>query len=370
MPRQNNKRVVLTGGHAATTAIATIEEIIRRQDKWDLYWIGAKYAVEGKKTPTLESTALPKRGVNFQPIITGRLQRKFTFWTIPSLLKIPLGFFHAFFVLLKIRPQLILSFGGFAAFPVVVASWILRIPVVIHEQTIEVGRANKYSSFFAKKIAISREKSKKYFPEGKVVVTGNPIMTQIAEISPKKKMSEPPTILVMGGSRGSLFINNLIAELLPELLKDNYLIHLTGKIGYEMFSKLKETLPEEISEKYEVYDSVDPMQIDGVYKRADLIVSRAGANTVSEVMAVKIPAIFIPIPFSYQDEQTKNAEYAKEYGIGVTLKQKTLTKEKLLIKINEVFKNWEKMVKKVAKKDSPDKKASQKLVDVLEEVIK
>jgi UDP-N-acetylglucosamine--N-acetylmuramyl-(pentapeptide) pyrophosphoryl-undecaprenol N-acetylglucosamine transferase len=371
MPRQSKKMVVLTGGHAATTAMATIEEIIRREkDNWDLYWIGAKYAVEGKKVPTLESSFIPKKGVSFYPIVTGRLQRKFTFWTIPSLLKIPFGFFHAFIILLKIKPDIVLSFGGYAAFPVVVSAWLLRIPVVIHEQTMGAGRANISSSFFAKKIAISRKESAKYFKKGKTVVTGNPVMTQITEISPREKLNEPPTLLVSGGSRGSMFINNLIAEILPDLLKKYYVIHITGEIGHSEMSKLKETLPKKLSENYEIYDLIDPMQIDGVYKRADVMVSRAGANTVSEIIMAKIPSILVPLPISYQDEQTLNAKYAEKFGIATVLPQKSLNFKKLFKEIEKTFKEREKIIKRVKTKKSPDLNASEKLVDILEAMVK
>lgn len=371
MSKQSKKRVILTGGHAATTAMATIEEIVRRKkDNWDLYWIGAKYAVEGKRVPTLESSYLPEKGVSFYPIITGRLQRKFTFWTIPSLLKIPFGFFHAFFILLKIKPDVVLSFGGYAAFPVVVSSWILRIPVIVHEQTMGAGRANMRSAFFATRVAISRKESAKYFKKGKTILTGNPVMTQITEIKIKEKLGEPPTLFIVGGSRGSMFINNLAAEILPELLKKYYVIHITGQIGNREMSKLKNTLPQKLSANYEIYELVDPMQIDGVYKRADVVLSRAGANTVSEIMVAKIPSLLIPLPISFLDEQTANARYAEKFGVATVLPQKTLTSEKLLKAIDKTFKDWGKIVKRVQGKKSPDLKASEKLVDILEATVK
>ena len=127
--------MVFTGGHAATTAVAVVEEIKDEGKEWKLYWIGVKNAIEGKKVITLESEVLPRLGVKFIPITTGRLQRKFTFYTIPSLLKIPVGFVQSFYYLLKIKPKAVLSFGGFASFPVVFNSRLLGIPVIVHEQT-------------------------------------------------------------------------------------------------------------------------------------------------------------------------------------------------------------------------------------------
>jgi len=367
----NKVPIVLTGGHAATTAIATIEEMLRRKKEiWDIYWIGIKYAIEGKKVPTLEFQAFPDMGITFKPIIAGRLQRRFSLWTIPAIAKIPFGFFHSLYLLLRIKPKLILSFGSFAAFPVVFVGWMLRIPVIVHEQTTVAGRANKFSAFFATKIALARESSRKYFPKNKVVFTGNPIMTQIEEIQPKLELGTPPTIFVMGGSRGSTYINSLIEGLIEVLLKDHVVIHQTGHVDYKKFSEIKGKLKDGLVNNYEVYNTIDPMQIDGVYKRADLVISRAGANTVSEIIVAKIPSIVIPIPWSYKNEQVKNAEFARDWGIAKIFEQNGNEPQKLLELIRQMFIDWEKIVNDVNKKDSPDAKAAQKLVDLVEETVK
>lgn len=370
--RNKRKRIVLTGGHAATTAMATIEELIRRSSKangWDIYWIGSKRAIEGKDVPTLESEFLPKLGVSFHPIFTGRLQIKFTVWTIPSIAKIPIGLFQSFFLLLKLKPDIVLSFGGFASFPVVLAAWFLRIPIVIHEQTTAAGRATRFSAPFAKKIALARKESKKYFPPQKTVVVGNPVMTQVVEVLPKEKPGSPPTIFVVGGSRGSQTINTLIEQIAEKLLAKYILIHQTGLLDYRKVLNLRKSLPEKLKERYEVYATIDPMDIDDVYRRADIIVSRAGANTVSELLIIRRPAILIPIPFSYADEQRKNAVFAQKWGIARVLEQEEITAEELLEEIEKVFKDWEKIVSRVKKKKSLDINASKKLVDLLEEIV-
>ena len=164
---QKNKKIVLTGGHAATTAIAVIEELLRRKESGvfnEIYWIGAKYALEGRKIRTLESTTIPKLGVRSFNIISGRIQKRFSVWTIPSLFKIPIGFFHALYILAKIKPNLILSFGGYSAFPVVVVGKMMNIPIVIHEQTMVYGLANKISSSLATKVTLARKESLEFFP--------------------------------------------------------------------------------------------------------------------------------------------------------------------------------------------------------------
>lgn len=371
MQKPDKINIVLTGGHAATTAIAVIEEMLRREskDRWSIYWVGVRGAVEGKNMQTLESEVLPKMGVTFKPIIAGRLQRRFSLYTIPSLFRIPFGFIHALILISKIKPKIILSFGGFAAFPMVVVGRILGVPVLIHEQTIAAGRANRASAVFARKILISRKDSESFFPKGKTILTGNPIMTQISEIQPKKTLSDPPVIFVAGGSRGSQTINNVVGEILPKLLLSANVIHQTGPLDFTKFSDLKEKMPLELAKRYSVYDRVDPMSIDNLYREADIVIARAGANTVGEIIATKRPAILIPIPWTYMDEQTKNAEFASLFGIAKVLKEANLNPETLMAAIKETLKDWTKITSDVSKKDSPDRLASEKVVNELEEVL-
>ena len=361
-------KIVLTGGHAATTALATVEELIRRGG-WDIYWIGAKTAIEGKDIPTLESEIFPKIGIRSYKIISGRIQRKLTFWTLPSLIKIPFGFIHAIFLLLKIRPKIILSFGGFASFPVVVIGFCLRIPIVVHEQTSAAGRANKLSARFAKRIVLARESSKNYFPSNKCKVVGNPLLTQIAEIEPKDKIGKPPTLFVTGGSRGSQTINTFVLKALDKLLKKYIVIHQTGFLDYKKINKLRKSLPKDLKERYEVYPVLDPMDIDGVYKRADIIVARAGANTVSEIIATKRPSVLIPIPWAYGNEQVKNAEFAEKFGLVTILNQETLSESVLFDAVKGIENNWKNIIKDVKGKKSPDIGASKKLVNLLEGLV-
>jgi UDP-N-acetylglucosamine--N-acetylmuramyl-(pentapeptide) pyrophosphoryl-undecaprenol N-acetylglucosamine transferase len=369
---KNSVRIVLTGGHAARTALSVVEELIRRSRKkhnWVIYWVGSKKAIEGTSAPTMESEILPKAGVKHVNIITGRVQLKFTLWTIPSLVKIPVGFIHALIILSKIKPDVVLSFGGYAAFPVVILAKLLGIPVILHEQTAAVGRANKLTSLFVDRIALARKESKTYFPRKRTFVVGNPIMTQIAEIQPKEVMEDPPVIYVTGGSRGSKVINSTVENILVKLLKDYYVIHQTGYLDYLHFQSVKKRLEKDLKKRYEVYSFIDPMQVDNVFKLADIIISRAGANTVSDIIASKRPSILIPIPFSYKKEQMKNAMFAKKFGIAEVLKQENLSPESFYKKIKYVHKSWKKMTNRVKKKLSPDIKASAKLVDFVEEVV-
>ena len=366
---KSNTNIVLTGGHARSTAYATVCEIQKRKKDWKLHFVGSKTALEGTNIPTLEMKTFPKLGVKFVPIISGRVQRKFTIWTIPSLAKIPFGFVHAIYILFKLKPRIIISFGGYSAFPMVVIGSVFRIPIIIHEQTSVVGRANKHSSFFASKIAISRESSRSYFPKDKIVLTGNPVSGGIMAIKPKKVIGKPPTIFVTGGQTGSVKINSVIEEIINKLLEEFELIHQVGSFQYDKFVRLREGLPTELKRRYEVHSIINPKDWPSYVKKADIIISRAGANIISEILVSKRPSILIPLPLAYLDEQRKNADYAKQFGVAEIIEQDELTAAKLLGKVNHLKSKWNSIINKVVKKESPDVKAASALVDLIEEIM-
>jgi len=364
-------KILLTGGHAATTGIAVIEEIRKTEKLKDseIYWIGSQTAIEGSKISTMESRIFPRIGVKFIPITAGKIQTKFTLHTIPSILKIPVGFIQAFWLLLKIRPDVTLSFGGYTSFPVVFWSWIFRIPVILHEQTVAAGRASISSAFFATKIALAREGSVKYFPKKKIVVTGNPLMTNILGVKPKKIPGNPPVILVIGGSRGSNFINELILDIAKSLLQHFVIIHIIGQKDFEKVEKFKESLPGDLQRNYKTYLSIDPMEMGSYYFQADLIISRSGANSISEIIYAKRPAILIPLPRTFMNEQVKNAGYAKEFGLASVYLEREATPEAILKEINRLLKDWQEIVAGVSKKNSPDLGASGRVVEILQQYL-
>ena len=363
------KKVVLTGGHAASSAFVVAEEIIRQKKPWKLFWIGFRSSVEGENISTLSSLYFPKYGIKTCNIIAGRLQRKWTVHTIPSLLKIPLGFIQAFFVLLKIKPDIVLSFGGFSAFPVVVWAYILGIPVIIHEQTSVAGRANIYSSFFAKKIALSRQSSQKYFPVNKTVITGNPvpkdIKTENVSDSPGRKI-----LFVTGGQSGSVALNNAVEKILVDLLAKYQIIHLTGLKDEDKFKNINARFPANLKKYYQVYGIVDPKKFNEFFNSSSVLISRAGANTVSKIVLSGRPSVLIPLPISYMNEQQENAEYAKKYSTVRIIKQEELNPENLLTEIEYLIKNGKKVKKAQKKEINPDIQASEKIVAILSSYLK
>ena len=365
------KRILLTGGHGATVGIAVVEALRKlvEPSKIDISWIGTKRAKEGSDATTLEYKIYSNIGVKIYPIEAGKLQTKFTRYTILSMLKIPLGFVQALIALSKIRPQVVLSLGGFASFPVVFWAWFFRIPVILHEQTVVAGRASMASAFFSRKIALARAQSQKFFPKDKTVVTGNPVMSSILSVHPTSPSGlrgagrSTITILVVGGSRGSRFINGEIVKIMPELVNKNgalhaKIIHITGESDYEKYKGLS-------NKNYEVLSFVDPREMYKYYEKADLIISRSGANTVSEILITKRPAILIPLPRTFMGEQVKNAEYAKDFGLAKVMLETEVNSESLKSAIYTMFNDWQNIVSRVKQKDSPDKNAAEKVANLL-----
>jgi UDP-N-acetylglucosamine--N-acetylmuramyl-(pentapeptide) pyrophosphoryl-undecaprenol N-acetylglucosamine transferase len=357
-------KIVLTGGHAGATAMSVIEELKNRKRNYLFYWIGAKYAIEGGKSLTYEYQTFPKVGVNFISIISGRLQTRFTRYTIPSLIKIPFSFFHAFFILIKIKPQIIVSFGGFASFPVMIIGKLLGIPVIIHEQTMVAGRANRLASPFVNKIALAHQESQRFFPSSKSVIIGNPISKKILAIKKNQAGGRRINILVTGGSRGSKIINKTIEKILPKLLRKYRIIHQTGFMDMKRFATKKKNLPKELAKNYFIYPFVSAEKWPEIFNSADIIISRAGANIVSEIIYAKKTSILIPLPFSYLDEQTVNAKYAQELGLAKILEEENLNPMILenLIKYQVLHKD------EILKKEtvSFDRGADKRMVDLIE----
>jgi UDP-N-acetylglucosamine--N-acetylmuramyl-(pentapeptide) pyrophosphoryl-undecaprenol N-acetylglucosamine transferase len=327
-------KICMTGGHL-TPALATIKELQNR-GQHEIFFIGRKTTTEGDKTPSIESQIVPQLGLKFFPIHPGRLQRRFSTRTIPSLIRTPIGFLESLSILVRENPNVVVSFGGYVALPVVLAAWMLRIPIVTHEQTSVVGLANRIIAHFAARIAVSFESSIKYFPPKKVVLTGNPIRTDIMEIKNRRLLIESrhPVILITGGNQGSHVINTAVAGILPKLLEKYVIIHQVGMAGvyndHETMEEIKSKLPAKLARNYHLERYISPDEFGAVLKSTDLAIARSGANAVMDFAVSKVPCIFIPLPFATHDEQTKNARLLVDLGAAVILPQRELTPERLL----------------------------------------
>lgn len=355
MSEKENKPILLTGGHAGSTALATIEQL-KKDGFMNIHWAGPEYSKEGSKAKTFEFQMFPQKGVVCHPIRAGRFQRKLTRYSLLTLLKIPFGFWDAIRIIYKNEPRILVSFGGFAAFPLVLISWLNKVPVIIHEQTIAAGLANRLSIPFAHKIAISRKESSAFFPSKKTVLTGNPIRQNIRAISKKNKLSLRPCIFVTGGSRGSIWINNALEPLIPDLVTKYFIIHQCSDVDLLKFEKIKNFLGNN-KKYYQVKSFYSEDEIKKVFSEADVLIGRAGANTVSEIIYLHIPSILIPIPWVQQNEQYKNAKMAESLGIARIISQNDLNPKILDNTINDVLDNWKKMVEKSKTFNNIDKVA-------------
>lgn len=333
------KRIVITGGHH-NSALVVAEEL--RASGYEIIWFGHKYTMWGDKSPGAEYQEVTKAGFPFIEIKAGKAYR--TFHPL-KLARLPLGFLQAFYYLLKFRPILILSFGGYLAVPVVICGWLLRITSVTHEQTAAYGLANWVIERFAKKIFVSWKTSLKHFSVNKVVFTGLPLRP---EIFTRKKgkydfRNDLPTIYITGGKQGSHAINQATKDILFRLLEKYNLIHQCGSStiynDFSQLEKIRAKLPVELKRRHILKDYIFTKEIGSVFAAADLVVSRAGAHITYELAALGKPVLFIPIPWSYQDEQTKNAKMLVSAGTAEILPQDKLTGKTLFLAISEMMRN-------------------------------
>ena len=405
------KKILITGGHLSP-ALAVIEELKKRKN-WQFFFAGRKYPSEGDRALSLEYRIIEKLRIPFFELKTGRFQRRFTRYTIPSLFKIPLGLVQSLFVIKKIRPVIVLSFGGYLALPIVIAAWFLKIPVITHEQTMAGGLANKIIAFFAKKVCLSWPETVKDFPKEKAILTGNPIRKEVFKLPRElhnsrhpEFISEPvpnsfreseipkrvrndtkcvsflpitnenlPLIYITGGSLGAHSINKIVMQILPQLLERYRIIHQCGDSDvYRSYKQLKaqgSRLKARLRKRYFLTKFVGLEDIGWVLNSADLVVSRAGANIITELLVLAKPAILIPLPWAGAEEQKKNAQILEKLGSAKILPQEKLTPETLYQHIESLIQNIDEYKKNAERgKKLITLNAAEKIVDILEKITK
>ncbi|MBI4226227.1 UDP-N-acetylglucosamine--N-acetylmuramyl-(pentapeptide) pyrophosphoryl-undecaprenol N-acetylglucosamine transferase [Candidatus Roizmanbacteria bacterium] len=342
-------KILITGGHFAP-ALAVIDEIA---DKVSVVFVGRKYSLDQEKTFSLEYQEITKRHIPFYNLQTGRLTRLLILRSILNAIKIPLGLYQAISVLTKVKPDLILSFGGYIGFPICFIGFILKIPIFIHEQTIKPGLTNRLIGHLAKKIFISFAEAKECFPPEKVVLSGNPVRKTVLSIHKKPfDLKTPlsgvkkhkPVIYFTGGSLGSHSVNVKIEKILSSLLKKYAVIQQTGSVKeYNDYQRLKDKrnkLANDLKANYYIRDHFFADELGYIYSESDLVVGRSGANTVFELIAWKKPAVFIPLPWSANQEQLKQAMLLQKAGVGEIFQQ-SQNFNQLLQLIEKVITNLE-----------------------------
>lgn len=344
MDTNSRKKILVTaggGGHFAP-ALAVMKQLIKEK-KAQVLFVGRKYAFEGDKAESFEYKTVQKLQIPFRTIIAGRLQRNIGIRALLSLLKIPVSLCQAYVLVRKERPDVILSFGGYIALPITFVGWLLRIPVVIHEQTMRAGLANRISGWVATKICLSFSSSEVYFPKNKTVLTGNPLREEIRNLTTPTAFLEgkEPIILVTGGSLGSHAINVLVEQCLMKLLKKYRLLHQTGDArqfqDYERLNALKDSLPEDLKKRYYLTKFVTPHEMASMMAQASLVIGRAGMNTVTELIYFRKPALLIPLPHGQRNEQLENANYLRSLGLAVVKNQDDLTHETMYTEIERMM---------------------------------
>ncbi|MDM8529257.1 UDP-N-acetylglucosamine--N-acetylmuramyl-(pentapeptide) pyrophosphoryl-undecaprenol N-acetylglucosamine transferase [Anaerolineales bacterium HSG24] len=338
----NHVKLVVTGGGSGghTSAVSSVCQRIQEQNpNIDMVWVASRTGVEREVAQSLN---IPQ-----QVITTGKLHRAINKKLIPDLLRVPLGLIQSFRFLQATKPQLIFSSGGYVAVPVVIAGWMLGIPIIIHEQTASVGLANRISGYFATKILLSYQESEQFFPAQKSIVTGNPVRKEIFSGSFETLQArfdfspDLPLIYVTGGAQGAEAINKVIGELLPSLLVKFQILHQCGSIAEtydsEWLNQQKDSLLPPLKPRYHVVDYVDSDLIGSVFQAASVVVSRSGAGTIAELKALSLPSVLIPYPFAIKNEQLLNANILAREQLALVITEDTLTSARLLDSINQVY---------------------------------
>lgn len=325
-----------TGGHV-TPALATLAALrARGVAPLELLWIGSGGGIEGRMAA--------EQGIPFRAIQAGKLRRYRSLENLIDFGRIPVGAAQALALLRRFRPEVIFSTGGFVSVPTVAAGWLLRRPILTHEQTAQFGLANRINLRFATVVALPYEASRAFVPPTKkrVVVTGNPVRDEILHGDPAEGARllalDPalPTVYITGGALGSQAINGAVAAILPQLLAHYQVIHSRGTQPdtptLEDLRARVAGLPTAARERYVVREFIGS-ELPHIYALAALVVGRAGAGTVAELAALGKPAILIPLPGTGGDEQTKNAHLLADAGGALLLPETDLTPERLLAAI-------------------------------------
>lgn len=331
-------KLVITGGHHSS-ALPVIRKLKESHPDIEIYWFGHKHSLKGSTSATLEYEEITALGVPFYDLKAGKLYRTYD---IKRLLKVPLGVIHAKILLFKLKPDLILSFGGYLAAPTVIAGWMLGIPSITHEQTVVAGHSNRLISRFAKKILVSWPQSQKYYPADKVVLTGIPLRHEIFESAGDifQLNSTLPTVYITGGKTGSHVLNLTVGTALNELLQKYNVIHQTGSHSQlndrQMLEEKYASLEPRPQGAYIVKEFVYGNEVGEAYTKANVVVARSGAHTTAEILALEKPAVLIPIPWVSHNEQMENAKMVESAGLGVIVEEKDLRSESLLDAIGKM----------------------------------
>lgn len=325
------KKIVMTGGGTAGHVTPNIALMPALKDAgYEITYIGS---YQGMEKGLIEAQNIPYYGIS-----SGKLRRYFDLKNFTDPFKVLKGFGEAIRLMHKLNPDIVFSKGGFVSVPVVLAAKYCHVPAIIHESDITPGLANKIAIRGAKKVCCNFPETMKYLPEGKAVLTGSPIRQELfhGNAAAARKLCHisddgKPVLLIIGGSSGSKVINDAVRQVLPQLLERFNVIHLCGKgnldtslngrVGYTQMEYASEELPD-------------------IFALADLVISRAGANSICELLALHKPNILIPLSAAAsRGDQILNANSFKKQGFSYVLEEESLTGDILLDAVRNVYAN-------------------------------
>lgn len=355
----NRKKVMLSGGGSGGPVIPLLEiakELKRKDLNLDFVFVGTESGPERKMVadfPDMPFLSLP----------AGKLRRYFSVKNIVDIFYIILAFFKSFSLLNKEKPDIIISVGSFSSVPLAYAAFLLRIPILIHQQDVRAGLANRLMAPLAKTITAVFEKTlADYGP--RAILTGNPVSLADSEIEFDEALNnffhgDKPLVLVLGGGTGAIAINELIAKSKEKLVSFCKLIHLSGE---------NKNIETRALDGYLSFEFLSHDHLLAIMKKADLIVSRCGLSTLTEISALRKASILIPMPASHQED---NAEIFVKNGAAMLLEQKNLEADVFVEKVFDLLKNKEALLNyannayKVIKKG-----ASETIANIVLEIIR
>ncbi len=358
-------KILVTGGGSSghiSPALAILQTLNEMASQPDCAWKPEYLYLGGKRG--LEQTQAEAAGIRFVGVETGKLRRYLSRENFTDALRIPIGVWQSRREVKRFAPDVVLATGGYVAVPPVIAAWTQRVPILIHEQTVQIGLANRINARFATKIALSfdealDELSPQY--RSKAFVAGNPVRPQIfggdaARAKVFAGFSDEddrlPTIYITGGSQGARVINRAVERVLDGLLEHCKIVHQCGvqpqksEQDFDCLEAAAAKLPPILRRRYFVQRFIRD-EINDVFALCDLVVSRAGASTINEVCALGKAALYIPLVPTGGDEQTRNAALCERAGAAISMTQSVLLEENgaLLLRdrVLDLLKNREKL---------------------------
>jgi UDP-N-acetylglucosamine--N-acetylmuramyl-(pentapeptide) pyrophosphoryl-undecaprenol N-acetylglucosamine transferase len=321
-----------TGGHIYP-ALALIKEIQEQQPDASFLYVGTEKG--------LEKRIVENVGIPFQSIYITGFKRKISLHNVKTIYRFLKGVMESKKIIKKFRPDVVIGTGGYVCGPVVYAAAKRNIPTIIHEQNSVPGLTNKFLSKYVDKVAICFQEATAFFPEQKVILTGNPRATEVSKHRPMDKTSlglnpNKKTVMIVGGSRGATPINDACINALQEFSRKKYeVLYVTGEVHYDK-------VIEEVNQNQNPNNVIIKPFLDNMpdyLMNIDLVVARAGATTLAEITALGIPSILIPSPYVTNNHQEKNARALEQNGAATIVLEQNLTSTLLINEIDEILGN-------------------------------